>query len=418
MSALSVYSPIGYLVVSMILLGVAATPIFGAADASWHAQTHRASTIDGLRGFLAIAVFFHHATIYHRYLADGVWEIPPSVFYTQLGQSAVILFFMITGYLFWGKAIAAEGKIDWRSLYIGRIFRIGPMYYLVTVAMLALVLRQTGLHLREPVSAVVHEFTRLSLLGYYGPGSLNGYPNSWVILAGVTWTLHYEWLFYLLVLPISAILFARRSVHLPYAAIGFAVAILMLFRHPTLNSSGYAAFFSGMLCSSLRTTGFCIGPQRHVNLIASGITILLLGVLARMPSAYSAIPILLLAAVFFLCSSGCSVFGLLNWRASKRLGEISYGIYLLQGLVLYAFLRPHSLRTFALGSASAYWALVLLAALTLITSALIAHVVIEKPGIRAGRRIALALNPPSPAQPFGAAEHPAKGPATGSGASV
>ncbi len=393
-ATMSVYTPIGYLAVSMLLLAVAGSPVFRAADASWHTQTNRTSTIDGLRGFLALGVFFHHAVIYHRFLIDGVWTTPPSAFYTELGQASVVLFFMITGYLFWGKAVEAEGKLDWRSLYIGRIFRIGPMYYLVTVAMLAIVLRTTGFQMKEPPSALAHEWLRLSLLGYYGPGSINGYQNAWLIIAGVTWTLHYEWLFYLLVLPVSTIFFARRNIHLSYGAAGFAVAVLMLFHHPTATSAGYAAFFTGMLCASLRAAGMAIDSRRHANQIASIIILVLLGILVRMPSAYSPIPILLLAAVFFLCSAGCTVFGLLNWRASKRLGEVSYGIYLLQGLVLYAFLRPHGIRALALGSVAEYWGIVLLAAVVLIGSALIAHVSIEKPGIRIGRRIALRRKQP------------------------
>lgn len=88
----TVYTPIGYFVVSTILLSLASSPFFRAADASWHVQTNRASTIDGLRGFLALAVFFHHATIYHRFLTDGVWAVPPSAFYTELGQAAVVVF--------------------------------------------------------------------------------------------------------------------------------------------------------------------------------------------------------------------------------------------------------------------------------------------------------------------------------------
>ena len=391
---MNVYAPIGYLAVSMILLAIAASPAFRAADASWHTQTNRTSTIDGLRGFLALAVFFHHATIYHRYLTDGVWQTPPSAFYTQLGQSAVILFFMITGYLFWGKAIDAQGSLDWRTLYIGRIFRIGPMYYLVTTAMLAVVVGTTGFRMQEPASALAHEFARLSLLGYYGPGSINGYPNAWAILAGVTWTLHYEWLFYLLVLPISAIFFGKRRVHLPYTATGFIVAIAMLFHHPSVNATAYAAFFTGMLCSSLRTTGFAIDPRQPANPIGSGICLLVLGILINMPSAYSPIPVLLLAALFLLISSGCTIFGILNWRSSKRLGEISYGIYLLHGLVLYASLRPHLVRGFALRSAATYWGVVLVAATALIVAALTAHVAVEKPGIRIGRRIAVRLKKP------------------------
>lgn len=39
------------------------------------------------------------------------------------------------------------------------------------------------------------------------------------------------------------------------------------------------------------------------------------------------------AGLFHLLTSGATLFGLIELRAARRLGNISYGIYLLQGLV-------------------------------------------------------------------------------------
>lgn len=49
-----------------------------------------------------------------------------------------------------------------------------------------------------------------------------------------------------------------------------------------------------------------------------------------------AVPSLLLGLGFTLVTAGCSLFGLLEHRAARRLGAISYGINLLQGPVLAA----------------------------------------------------------------------------------
>ena len=47
-----------------------------------------------------------------------------------------------------------------------------------------------------------------------------------------------------------------------------------------------------------------------------------------------AIALAVMGLVFWLVRSGCTVFGLLTLRATRRLGDASYGIYLLHGLVL------------------------------------------------------------------------------------
>src|ERR1700761_4154599 len=85
--------------------------------------------LDGLRALAALSVFVSHAGLYSHYLATGRWELVAPVF-TVLGQGGVALFFMITGFLFWGRLLRAHGRPDWRILYIGRVFRIGPLYLL------------------------------------------------------------------------------------------------------------------------------------------------------------------------------------------------------------------------------------------------------------------------------------------------
>ena len=63
-----------------------------------HSSESRYASIDGLRGYLAFGVFVHHAIITLIFLRTGVFDFPPSNFYSQLGQGSVALFFMITGF--------------------------------------------------------------------------------------------------------------------------------------------------------------------------------------------------------------------------------------------------------------------------------------------------------------------------------
>src|SRR5437588_408274 len=148
---MTVYSVWPYFACMVVLLAiVGAAPLFQAAGTPPSPGRNRVTALDGLRDFLALGVFFHHTAIYNRYLIDGEWALPPSQFYTLLGQVGVAVFFMITGYLFWSRMIAANGRPEWLSLYTGRVFRIGPLYLFAAVLVLSLVFIRTE-HLNVPL---------------------------------------------------------------------------------------------------------------------------------------------------------------------------------------------------------------------------------------------------------------------------
>jgi peptidoglycan/LPS O-acetylase OafA/YrhL len=72
-------------------------------------------TLDGLRGCLAFLVFLSHAALWFFFVKTGRWEVPPSAMYTHFGQASVIMFFMITGMLFFSKLLRARvHPVDWR----------------------------------------------------------------------------------------------------------------------------------------------------------------------------------------------------------------------------------------------------------------------------------------------------------------
>lgn len=390
---LSFYTPFAYFVIVAVVLAYACTPLFSAADVVWHDKAPRTSTIDGLRGFLATGVFFHHAAIYYLYLLTGSWQLPPSFFYTQLGQSGVSLFFMITGYLFWGKAIRARGRLAWKELYLGRIFRIAPLYFLAILLMLFVVFRQTHFTLLQPPFTLIRQLAPLLLFGFKNPAPIiNTYPNPGLLLAGVTWTLHYEWLFYLILLPVSAFFARLHRGHLWFSLTALIISFAAITHMHSPSWIAATDFFAGMASASVQQHKTFL-DKRWSDAAKSVMAIALLTLLfSRFDTAYTAVPVLLLGTIFFLITSGCTLFGLLQTRAARRLGEISYGIYILQGLVLYAIFSFSPVQRFALSSTLHYWLAIAIAALGLVTFALFAHIALELPGIKTGKNLIKKLN--------------------------
>jgi len=102
---------------------------------------------------------------------------------------------------------------------------------------------------------------------------------------------------------------------------------------------------------------------------------------------YRPIPVLLLGAAFLLIGLGTDFFGLLLTRPARRLGNISYGVYLLQGAVFAGASSFAWIRVLDLGSPLGHWAVSLLEAVVLVVLATLTHRFIERPGIDLGRKI-------------------------------
>ena len=102
-------------------------------------RSSRFESLDGLRGFLAISVFFHHFAVTYHWKIHGIWtKPPPEIYYLNYGKVGVAIFFMITGFLFISKISKSNEKIDWPKLYESRFFRIVPLY-LFALALISLI---------------------------------------------------------------------------------------------------------------------------------------------------------------------------------------------------------------------------------------------------------------------------------------
>ncbi len=375
-----------YFVGTALIFAFASTPLLRLADLPPTFAPARVQTIDGLRGLLAFGVFFHHAAIYHQYLLTGSWALPPARFYANLGQVGVAMFFMITGHLFWTQMLKARGRPSWLRLYVGRVFRIVPLYLTLASIVLLTVGALTGWHLAESPLSLAKDVGRWLAGGVLVGGNVNAI-QTFAVSAGVTWSLQYEWMFYTSLLVIAP--FARRWISgllLPVMGVLIVTPILLL--HPGQMQLVCALMFLvGMATASVEFALAHRLPKTPQWILSTGVVGCLALVLLGFDGIYGALPILILGLALGMVVSGATVYGLLLIRPAKRLGDISYGIYLLQGPVLFLAFAPPVVRARVMGSAWSHWVVVMIAAMVLVMFATVAHGLIERPGIQAGQRV-------------------------------
>jgi len=337
----------------------------------------RFASIDGLRGFLAFFVFLHHSCVWYFYLRSGKWEVPPSSLYTHFGQSSVALFFMITGFLFFFKLIEGRTeKIDWERLYISRFLRLVPLYFCVVSFMFLLVFILSNGSINEPISKLLIGMLRWLGFTAFGSPDLNGIERTFIFVAGVTWSLPYEWLFYFS-LPLLALTVGVKP---PPAYIGLGVLCVgFAASHPSIH---YLSFLGGIAAAFLARLD-SIRRFAVTNISSLFAISCLIVTIAAFPSGFGVMPLSLLTVFFVLVASGNSLFGLLLSSASRTLGEFAYGIYLIHGIILFITFN------FVLGlpqaralSAVQHWAVVVGVTPALISVCFLTYTFVERPAMQ------------------------------------
>lgn len=342
-------------------------------------RADRFASIDGLRGYLALFVFLHHACIWYFYLHSGQWQVPPSNLYTHLGQASVALFFMITGFLFFGRILGAREKpIDWPRLLMSRLLRLVPLYALFLLLLVLLVLLVSGGTLRVPVLQALADVLRWGSFTILGAPDLNQVADTWRITAGVTWSLPYEWLFYAS-LPLQALLTRSRTDVRAVLASGASVsAILYLWSPSVIHLS---AFLGGMMAAvTVRSERFRAFAGTLPATLLMALCMLLL--VSAFPNAVGYPQLVLLTLAFSMIAGGNSAGGMLTHRLSSWLGEISYGIYLLHGMLLFAlFTFVVGVEQAAMLSPLAYWMVIVLITPVLICICALTFACVERPAM-------------------------------------
>jgi len=287
----------------------------------------RSSPIDALRGLLATAVVCHHFVVTYYWKLNGSWVRPESDILNNMGVVPVSLFFMITGFLFFGKVYRKNP--DWGTIFRSRVQRIMPLYIFVVLIVFAISLVETKFVIES--GGLVKEILKW---GVFLGGAFNGFTDSVHMTAGAHWTLRYEWLFYIS-LPIIAAIFNRRLYGkyfvLSLGALGLAFpSVYFGFVFPKLA----LLFFIGFIPVLIRTHS--PGLICKMKCSFSSVVVLIFLVLGMFFSqGYSVTQMLVVGVSFVMIALGNDVFGILRRNGLKALGEVSYSIYLTHGLVLY-----------------------------------------------------------------------------------
>jgi peptidoglycan/LPS O-acetylase OafA/YrhL len=287
--------------------------------------------LDGLRCISIVGVVWHHSG-----------EGPALAPMLHNGFLGVDLFFVLSGFLIVTLLLRerdARGAISLRNFYVRRSLRIFPLYYGVLLALtLFLLLPRPDADMRE------HFFDEL-------PFYLT-YTSNWidaVTMMGIAWTLAAEEQFYVAWPPVERFL---RRLALPILvaflllnqAINFGLLDELLERGLGLRRSAlpilqatFTPICLGVALAHLlhRESGFRAAAWLLGRRWSSLVLALLLVAACNFPGDLQGWPRLSIQLVMAGLLGACvvredhSLQGLLGRRLVRRIGTVSYGVYLL-----------------------------------------------------------------------------------------
>lgn len=383
----------------LLTISAAAANLYEVSD-----SLRRARSLDGTRGLAVLLVFFvHYHALFSIYVIEEPISFAVSRFLETIGHCGVDLFFTLSGYLIYG--IVIQKPLCYSSFLWRRIKRIYPTFLCVL-----------GLYL---VLSFLFS-TRSRLPDSWGKGSLYILQNVALLpgifpippLITVSWTLSYEFAFYLSI-PLIVGMAGMRSWR------GWQRMVLFV----ALSSSYIGLSLVALPGLHLRLTMFVVGillwetlnydrvKEKLTRMGEIGAIVLYLGslVLIYWVSMYPAslprvtgvrnLPgvsrVCLTAVGNFAFGLYCFGFdGTLNKFFSlapfRWLGNMSYSYYLIHGLTLngFALVLTHWFRPSG-ASPVVFWFTIPCAFLMTLSTATLLFAFVEKPFSLRQRRVVL-----------------------------
>lgn len=297
-------------------------PLLGRETAS---ARFRYTHLDGLRGVAAIGVVACHI---NQHVGEFLGSHEKPLVGDHVGILCVQMFFALTAFLFTDRVL--DRKLEPASFFLGRIGRIVPMYLVVVLGTIATALA-VGPNPSQPIDQTLAEVLNVLKFGFT---SLTTAPKLTLLglnalaLIGMAWTLSYEWVFYLILIPAATFCTSRIGIGIVLAA-GAAFAWGDFYDQSEMVI--WPFFLPGVVAAVIIRRAPDL-PQSVRTALAFG-AIPIIGLVLWSPTFWT-MPKLLLATALFLITL-VSRPGVLNWPALQAIGKISYSIYLLQYLVIF-----------------------------------------------------------------------------------
>ncbi|WP_405727686.1 acyltransferase family protein [Streptomyces sp. NBC_01537] len=162
--------------------------------------------LDALRGIAALVVVFDHSS--YAFMAEFRKVLMPEFNTSRYG---IIVFFLVSGYII-PASLERRGCV--RTFWIGRVFRIYPLWAAAVAAVLTLHLVGIA-EIRADFGG--HDVATVAVAHVTLLQELLGTPNLLLVL----WTLSYEMAFYLLVVALFTVGLHQRS-----AAVASTLAVI------------------------------------------------------------------------------------------------------------------------------------------------------------------------------------------------
>jgi peptidoglycan/LPS O-acetylase OafA/YrhL len=382
-------SPVSLLPIVPILLITLSVTYFVSKLLRIEYKHHRYTAVDGLRGFLATFVFLHHSAIWYYFLRTHQWGFPPSTVYSHFGPTSVALFFMIAAFLFFSKLIDAySGSFDWLKLYVSRVMRIMPLYLVAVGSLFVLIGFVSHFVLHEPFANLSWEFIQWM---FFIETDVNLIYGTKLVIAGVVWSLTFEWMFYFTLALNGAIFFRIKTPATVLAITGVFLAffIFVLVQYYPFGIWRRISPFAGGIVAAFLVRNSAVRTFCSQWWLSPFLLLLLIIVFFYYPTVFELVPYLCIMILFIAIANGNDLFGILTTQAACLLGQISYGIYLLHGMVLFFVFR--FLAGFARAAAWSpvmHWIVIAACGALVAVICSLTYQFVEKPGIdRAGAAV-------------------------------
>jgi exopolysaccharide production protein ExoZ len=298
----------------------------------YSSATQRITSLEGMRGYAVLLVFLvHHHTLFGGYLAPTTALYEVSSYGHAIGNTGVDLFFVLSGFLIYGHLLKRSPSF---LSYLGkRIRRIYPtfLFVLSVYVVLSLLMPSLSKLPASPADAAVYLVQNLLFL----PGLLPIDP-----LITVSWSLSYEFLFYLtipILIWVTGMRRWKRRWRVLYFLFLLAAICLAEFVHATPHGR-LGLFVAGMLVYEASESGFF---KRMLNSSGEWTAIITYCVaLVAITFFKSLWPLFLSIGLFAITFYTINFRGQLNAVFTtvplRRLGLMSYTYFLCHGLILHA----------------------------------------------------------------------------------